>query len=230
MGGVLFYGPSGCGKVFSVEVIASELDATMFLFDVGAGWDRKQFEQTVQAAVDSEPGQLKVLHFENVDSPAVATLRTDTLIATLDAARDTVITASATLPWQASGQIVQQGRLSRVLLVLPPDPPSRARFILERTHGHALISDDELNWLVEHTDGYSFTDIQALLDAVITTAIKEQGAEVPQLDRSALRVARRDVPPSSAQWLSQAGHHALMNERGGMYDDLLQYFQMRQRR
>jgi hypothetical protein len=37
------------------------------------------------------------------------------------------------------------------------------------------------------------------------------------------------VPPSSAQWLSTAGQHALMNQSGGMYDDLLNYFHMRQR-
>ena len=228
MGGVLLYGPSGCGKVFSAEVIASELDATMFLFDVGAGWDYKQFETSVRDAVNAEPDHLKVLHFENVDSPAAASLRTDAVLHTLDHAKNTVITASATLPWQASVQLVQQERINRVLLVLPPDPPSRALSIVERAHDNAHISNDDVQWLVEHTEGYSFTDLHVLLGVAITLASKEQDTSTPRLTRPALRVARRDVPPSSAQWLSQAGHHALMNEKGGLYDDLLQYFHIRQ--
>jgi SpoVK/Ycf46/Vps4 family AAA+-type ATPase len=124
---------------------------------------------------------------------------------------------------------VQRGRLDRVLLVLPPDPPSRALFILERIQNRATISDEDLDGIVQHTEGHSFTDLKSLLDAAIHISTEHQPADRPVIHRDALRLARRDVGPSSAQWLSQAGHHAFMNEKGGLYDDLLQYFQMRQR-
>lgn len=229
-GGVLFYGPAGCGKVFSAEVIASELHAEMYLFDTSAGWDRKTFEQEVHAATMARPDSLTTLHFENVDAPAAESLRTKTLLEILDTAserRNVVITASAILPWHASTELVKQGRLGRVLLVLPPDPPSRALFILERVQGIAEISDDDLEWVVQHTEGHTFHDLQAFLDLATRIAAERQTVDTPTLDRDALRAARRDVGPSSAQWLSQAGHHALMNKEGGLYDDLLQYFQVR---
>jgi SpoVK/Ycf46/Vps4 family AAA+-type ATPase len=230
-GGVLFYGPSGCGKVFSAEIIASELDVPMFVFDLAAGWDRKTFEQTLRDALASE-NELVALHFENVDSPAAAGLRTPTALEMLDAADaagKVVVTASAIFPWQAGAQLVQTDRLARVLLILPPDAPSRALFILERVVGRATLSDDDLDWVVQHTEGHSFTDLKALLESAFHIATQEPPSPLPILSREALRIARREVGPSTASWLSQAGHHALMNEQGGMYDDLLQYFHIRQR-
>jgi SpoVK/Ycf46/Vps4 family AAA+-type ATPase len=231
LGGVLFYGPAGCGKVFSAEIIASELDTPMYVFDLAAGWDRKSFEQTLRDAVPTDD-QLVSLHFENVDSPGATDLRTPTVLSLLDqadAAGRVVITASAIFPWQSGAQVVQSGRLGRVLLVLPPDAPSRARFILERIDGRATLSDNDLDWVVQHTEGHSFTDLKALLESAFHVATQKPPSPLPVLDRESLRIARREVGPSTAQWLSQAGHHALMNEQGGMYDDLLQYFHIRQR-
>jgi hypothetical protein len=232
LGGVLFYGPQGCGKVFAAEVISSELDADMYLFDVGAGWDRKVFEQAVQDAVNASLDQLVTVHFENVDSPAATELRTTNVLEMLDAANqrgNVVITASAILPWQASTQLVQQDRLGRVLLVLPPDPPSRALYLLDHTKDRATITNDDLDWIVEHTEGYTFTDLQSLLDVALGIAAHTQSTPIANVDRNALRGARQAVSPSSAQWLSQAGHHALMGDKSGLYDDLLQYFHMRSR-
>lgn len=228
LGGVLLYGPVGCGKVFAAEVVASELAATMYLVDVSTGWDRKVFAQSVRDIIDdaSDPG-IKVLHFENVDAPAAASLFASILDDLDEASRRgrLIISASATLPWQVSSNLVREGRLGRVLLVLPPDPPSRALFLNERIARRGTISQYDLDWIVEHTEGHSFNDLNELLDVAF------EHAESPAvLDRSAIRIARRDVPPSSAQWLSTAGHHALMNQEGGMYDDLLNYFNMRQRR
>lgn len=225
LGGMLLYGPVGCGKVFSVEVVASELQATMHLFDVSAGWHRKTFEQTLRQAVAGMSDTLMIaLHFENIDTPAATTLMTPMLdyLDKKSASGNLIITGSATLPWQVSRQLAQAGRLDHVLLVLPPDGPSRARFILEHLAENAEISDDDLNWLVDRTEGHTFTELRHLVD----TATEKSNSK--HIERSALRAARRDISPDSAQWLSQAGHHALMNKAGGMYDDLLQYFHMRQ--
>jgi len=53
---------------------------------------------------------------------------------------------------------------------------------------------------------------------------------LPRLSHQALRQARQQVPSSSSEWLTIAGHHALIAEASGLYDDLLAYFREREHR
>lgn len=233
LGGTLLYGPPSCGKAFCAEVVASELDALFWYFDLTEQWSGEDLNEAVGDAIkDSSTGKPAVLYFNNVDSATSAML--EPLLVRLDAARRTgpvVVLGAATFPWLVSTSLVRPGRLGKVLLVLPPDAPARRLFLEDRLRRRTVVDDDEIEWTVAHTEGHSFGDIERLLDMALAESLTDDSRtnETVRVTHAALRQARQHVSASSADWLTTAGHHALMNEGGGLYDDLLQYFHSRQK-
>ncbi len=239
LGGVLLYGPKNSGKAFCVEVVAAELDAQIWTFDLSHEWDASTLESGVTRAIESAANQRVVLFFENVDAlnPERRKVIARAVLPLLDEARtkgQVLIFAAATFPWQVSNEVVRNGRLGSVLLVLPPDPPSRASYLREQFNERDVsVPDEEIEWLVGRTEGHSFGDLEHLVDVAIDvareTAQSDDNASPRDISHAALRKARQGAFATSAEWLSTAGHHAIMNEGGGLYDDLLEYFRQRQK-
>lgn len=231
-GGLLLYGPPNCGKSFAAEIIAGELEAPLWTFDLAHHWKPGGLQHSVRASLEKASAQsISVFSFTNLDVP-----HTDHVILPivdmLDRARlssRVVILGSATAPWAVSPEIVGEQRLSRVLLVLPPDAPARSAYLTECFRGRATISTGDVDWLAHHTDGYSFRDLRAIVDRVVTLALDECSADasIVSVTHEMVRKARTSVAMSSAEWLTTAAQHAMMNERSGLYDDLIAYLQAR---
>ncbi len=228
VGGALLYGPPGCGKKFCASVVAGELNAEFVVVDLAESWSHDSLQGMLTTLIEANNGRRTVLFFDNLDErfgPDHATA-VEPLLKLLDSARTKaklVIVGSAITPWQVSAKIAAAGRLRRVILVLPPDAPARYLFTSRYAQQNdVMIDEPDMQWLAHQTDGHSFADLKRLLDMAI-----EQGESA--LSHTTLRKALQQVPQSSADWLTHAGHHALMNEAGGMYDDLLAYFRNRTR-
>lgn len=226
-GGRLLYGPPSCGKAFCGEVIAGELGSTFWYLDLSDRWDKDDIEEAIASA--TEQGSIdapSVLYLDNID--VLAPERAEPLVPPLDDAvfQNTIIPlCAATYPWKVSNRLVSTSRIGEVLLVLPPDAPARRTFIEHRTAGRAAITPVDLDWVADHTEGHSFEDLDRLIDLAF---LIDEGPE-GELSHKALRAARQKINSSSSEWLTVAGHHALMNEEGGLYDDLIAYFHARQK-
>jgi len=233
LGGMLLYGPPACGKRFCAEVVAGELDAILWPFDLAEAWTAETLSTSLGAALATAGEHRIVIHFANADSPGAAAL-VEPLLPRLDHAmttRSVVVLGAATYPWLVTPRLVRPGRLGRVLLVLPPDAPARELFVQRRAEGRIRLDDADVDWIVAHTEGHSFGDLDRLLDVATTLALAVSGPltePVPLVPHLAVRTARQQVLASSAEWLTVAAHHALLNEEGGLYDDLLTYFHFRQ--
>lgn len=222
LGGSLLYGPPNCGKTFAVEVIAGELGATLWHIDLDTPWHRNNIAGILQRALADRPSYGSIIYLNQVDNRAAAELVRPQL-RELDEARTHAkigVLGAAVHPWSVDKEIARPGRLGNPILVLPPDEPLRHQFIKLRL-GATTAADADLDWIVERTDGHSFGDLARLVKSVVAHA---EGGTV---DRTAWRVARADVPPTAAEWLSTAGQHAMMSQAGGIYDDLLAYFARR---
>lgn len=230
LGGTLFYGPPSCGKAFCGEVVAKELEAVLWFFDFADEWSEKEFSEMVALAIDKSRSGKVVLYFDNIDAANSSFLFS--FLETIDIVSSTgnlIVLAAATYPWEVDLQIVRRGRLGRVLLVLPPDAPAREIFLDQHFKGLIEISEEEINWVVTHTEGHSFGDLEALIGTALAMSSTHNETSVPVLQRDAIRKARQQVDSSSAEWLTTAGHHAIRNEQTGLYDDLIQYFRSRQK-
>ncbi len=144
-GGVLLYGPDGCGKTFVARVVAGELGASFLAVDVGRlldmwlGYSEETLHEVFERARANAPC---VLFVDELDAlgPRRAGRRYSVgrkvvaqLVAELHAVgrdtEDVVVLAASAQPWEADVALRRPGRFDHRLLVLPPDYDARGAIL-----------------------------------------------------------------------------------------------------
>ena len=244
-GGLLLYGPPGCGKTFIARAVAGEVGAhflTVSLADIAdmyAGQSERNVRELFETARGAAPC---VLFLDEVDAIGQkrSQLRSTTmrsavnqLLLELDAVsggNDGVFVLAATNhPWDVDGALRRPGRLDRTLLVLPPDGPAREAVFRFHLSGRP-VAGIELGALASRTDGYSAADIAHVCESAAEIALLDaaRSGAVRMIRQDDLVAAAGQVRPSLAGWFESARNVALFANEGGDYDDLADY--LRQRR
>jgi AAA+ superfamily predicted ATPase len=239
-GGVLLYGPPGCGKTLMAQATAGEIEATFLavglhqILDMYLGESEQKLHKIFELARKAKPA---VLFFDETD--ALAADRRDmrqsagrTLInqflSELDGAQadneGLLVLGATNAPWQLDGAFLRPGRFDRVIFVPPPDVKAREEIALIHAKGKPLVDFDAAA-LAKQTEGFSGADIKAVFDqateAALTEAMKK-GAVVP-VSGKMLSKAAKEVKPSTRKWFESAKNHALYANQSGFYDDILTY-------
>lgn len=239
-GGVLLYGPPGCGKTLLSRATAGEIKANFLsigihqILDLWLGNSEKNLHQIFEVARDRAPC---VLFFDEVD--ALAADRNDlrksagrTLInqflAEMDGttqSNDGVLILGATnAPWHIDPAFRRPGRFDRVLFVPPPDEAARAA-IVEIMARDKPADELDVKSIARKTKDFSGADIKAMFDQTIerslATAMKE-GRVVPITTDDLLRTAK-SLKPSTRVWFESARNYAIYSNQGGYYNDVLSY-------
>ncbi len=237
-GGVLLYGPPGCGKTLISRATAGEIKASFFcvglhdVLDMWIGNSEKNLHELFRVARENAPS---VLFFDEVD--ALAADRRDlrqsagrTLInqflAEMDggtAVNDGVLILGATnAPWHIDPAFRRPGRFDRTIFVPPPDEAAREAIVGIMAKGKP-VSDLDARALAKKTEGFSGADLKSVFDRAtedaLTAAMKE-GRLVPLTTKS-LAQSAREVKPSTRAWFESAKNYALYANQGGFYDDVL---------
>ena len=237
-GGVLLYGPPGCGKTLMARATAGEINASFFsiglhqVLDMYIGESEQKLHSIFELARKSAPA---VLFFDETD--ALAADRRDLrqsagrnlinqFLSELDgaqAANDGLLILGATnAPWHLDGAFLRPGRFDRIIFVPPPDSGARADIVKIHAKGKPLV-DFEPADLAKRTDGFSGADLRAVFDQATEAAIAEamkKGAVVP-VSGKMLAKAAKEVKPSTRKWFETAKNHALYANQSGLYDDVL---------
>jgi transitional endoplasmic reticulum ATPase len=239
-GGVLLYGPPGCGKTMLARATAGEINASFFsvglhqVLDMYIGQSEQRLHQIFELARKAAPS---VLFFDEID--ALAADRRDMrhsagrglinqFLAELDgaqAANDGVLVLGATNgPWHVDGAFLRPGRFDRLVFVPPPDTPARAEIAKIHGRGKPLANFDPEE-LAKKTEGFSGADLRAVFDIATEQALAEamkRGSMVPMSGKSLIQAAK-EVKPSTRKWFESAKNHALYANQSGFYDDVLVY-------
>lgn len=239
-GGLLLYGPPGCGKTFLARAVAGELRARFFtvgLHDVLDMWLGRS-EQNLHAVFETARRHAPcVLFLDEVD--ALGLKRSNLshsagrnvvvqLLSELDSTRadnEGVFVLGATnQPWDLDPALRRPGRFDRMLLVLPPDEAAR-HSIIDHHLSHRPTSGIDVKKLARRTDGYSGADLRLVCESAAEVALEASiacGVARP-IDASDVERALRDVKPSTRPWFEVAKNYAMFANEGGTYDELLGY-------
>lgn len=239
-GGVLLYGPPGCGKTLISKATAGEINASFFsiglhdILDMWIGNSEKNLHQIFEMARRNAPS---VLFFDEVD--ALATDRKDLrqsagrtvinqFLSELDSgdnANDGVLILGATnAPWHIDGAFRRPGRFDRTIFVPPPDDEARVA-ILEVLSREKPIDKLDFRAIAKKTQQFSGADLKAVFDVATERALEsamKDGRIVPLTTKSLVGAAK-EIKPSAKGWFDSAKNYALYANQGGFYDDVLDF-------
>lgn len=243
-GGLLLYGPPGCGKTFLARAVAGEMGAKFLslsivdVLDMWLGNSEGNLHQLFESARRSAPC---VLFLDEVDalghkrsqlgSSAMRTVGNQ-LLAELDGMEGNnegiFVLAATNAPWDVDPALRRPGRLDRMVLVVPPDAAAR-RAILEYHLRDRPIAGIDLGKLVAATEDYSGADLAHLCETAAEYAMADsiRRGEVRMIEQRDLQRARKEVLPSTRPWLTTARNVAMFANEGGVYDDLVAYLKRR---
>src|SRR2546423_2322367 len=188
-GGLLLYGPPGCGKTFIARAAAGELGASFFsvgisdVLDMYTGQSERNLARIFAEARRRAPC---VLFFDELDALGQkrshlahsSSMRNtvNQMLSEMDSAtadNDGVFVLAATNhPWDIDIALRRPGRFDRMVLVLPPDAPARAA-ILEYHLRQRPIANIDLGALVAATDQFSGADLAHLCETAAEHAMAD---------------------------------------------------------
>lgn len=240
-GGLLLYGPPGCGKTFLARAVAGELGARFFgvgLHDVLDMWLGKS-EQNLHGVFETARRHTPcVLFLDEVDALGMKRANLShsagrnvvvQLLAELDGTRadnEGVFVLGATnQPWDIDPALRRPGRFDRMLLVLPPDEPARRSILDYHLRGRPMDPRVKLERVAERTGGFSGADLRLVAEAAAEYALEDsmQTGHARAITQKDLDTALKEVTPSTRPWFETAKNYALFANDGGSYDDLLAY-------
>jgi SpoVK/Ycf46/Vps4 family AAA+-type ATPase len=245
-GGLMLYGPPGCGKTFIARATAGELGATFLsvglaeVLDMWLGQSERHVQEIFNVARRNAPC---VVFLDELDAIGQkrSNLRSspsqrgvvNQLLSEMDGfagGNEGVFVLGATNhPWDVDSALLRPGRFDRVALVLPPDRPAREA-IITRSIKERPVENIDVAWLAQHTEQFSGADIVHLCETATEQAMEESlmTGRVRNIGMNDFRAALKEVKPSTRAWFETARNYALFANEGGAYDDLLAY--MRQNR
>lgn len=243
-GGILLYGPPGCGKTFIAKATAGQVNAKFIsvglndVLDMWIGNSEKNLHEIFELARNNSPC---VLFIDEID--ALGASRSDMKQSSgrhlinqflqeldgLDSTNEGVLIIGATnTPWNLDPAFRRPGRFDRIVFVPPPDVKSRES-ILKLKLNNKPIGMIDWHSIAKKAEHFSGADIDAMIDIAIEQKLESSFNDgIPKpIETNDLLNALKKHKPSTQEWFSTAKNFALFANNSGLYDDILAYMKIK---
>ncbi len=243
-GGILLYGPPGCGKTYIAKATAGQVKSKFIsvglndILDMWIGNSEKNLHHLFEIARKHTPC---VLFFDEID--ALGASRSDMKQSSgrhlinqflqeldgIEGNNEGVLVLGATnAPWHLDPAFRRPGRFDRIIFVPPPDDSARAGILQLKLKGKPIEAID-YDLLAKKLEHYSGADIEALIDIAIEEKLEaafSDGIPKPLTTKDLLNAGKKHRP-STQEWFSTAKNFALYSNESGLYDDILTYLNIK---
>lgn len=240
-GGILLFGPPGCGKTLLARATAGECKAQFYnvaisdILDMYIGESEAKLHAIFEQARQNTPS---VVFFDEVE--ALAAKRQHTREATssklvsqflseLDGFSQNnsgvLILAATNVPWGLDPAFRRPGRFDRIVFVAPPDKAARTAILDGLVSGRPGGDTINTTLLASKTGGFSGADLKNLVESAVDEAIEDSISmeqEVP-LTMKHMETAIRQIRPTTIEWLTTARNYAKYANESGQYNDVLAF-------
>jgi AAA+ superfamily predicted ATPase len=239
-GGLLMYGPPGCGKTYIARALAGEIRAKFInvglsdVLDMWMGESERKLHELFETARRSAPA---VLFFDEIDALGQKRAQqrqsagrniVNQLLTEMDSVESdnegVFILGATNHPWDVDAALRRSGRFDRVVLVLPPDAPAREAVIARHLQGKPH-TDIDIAALARLTPHFSGADLAHLCESATELAMEDalNSGTARAINMGDFRKALKDVRASTRAWFDLAKNYAMFANEGGAYDELLEY-------